>query len=655
MSNPVRHANHILESKSKRFLESNLPNEWVFNVPSSDYGIDYNIDIVINNQVTGLNFSIQLKGTASNKKIDHAKVSLKHSTLSFYNGRLEPVMLIQFIEQENEAYWIWVDELNIDLSIESKTHTISIPKTRKLSEISWEEITNYVQNNFYKRTFIGPFKISSLDGTDLLTWRTYYDQDYKQAVYLFRELLKQNPANNPAKQALAWSLYMSYDYGEALRTINELLEIIKSPSLYEMKACILAEHGFKEKDKGKIIQARDLFKNYIDNNSESIIFYNYANTLNGLQDYEEAIIQYKISLTKNPNHAECWKNLGTTYWNIKQHDEEMVCYDKALSINPELKEALISKGITLAQVYNQYEEALQLFNHALQKGNTIPHSFIHSLFWVAYTHEKLGNLDEALLWINKGMEYLPSDIYFLNFKSNLLAKNWQKHAPFIAAGIEFFKYRLELENDFKSLYYYIKIKGINQIEAYNLIYEKTSLFNNISIDILDKFPFDWDDVVSVLSTLESYRDFRNTYPLSRYVNNLISPHFSITNLFWDLLDLVYSISFNKALTIYNDTEQVETIPDEISKTITVKTPSLIEELVPDEKYPQEIALEIFSSLFISYFDMIMREIGLQVGYLLATKKLSIIDPEEYITKELNDNLSERIMICLNNKLNLLAN
>jgi len=89
--------------------------------------------------------------------------------------------------------------------------------------------------------------------------------------------------------------------------------------------------------------------------------------------------------------------------------------------------------------------------------------------------------------------------------------------------------------------------------------------------------------------------------------------------------------------------------------VLAKMPILIDELLPDEKYPQKVAIEIFSGLFISYFDMVVREVGLQVGYFVGTMKLRMIEPDEYITMELNNNLSESIGIALNNKLNLLPN
>src|ERR1700759_281482 len=96
MSKPNRTASQITDTKAKKFLEQHLPDEWHFNVPGNDYGIDYQVEISVNNQVTGLNFSIQLKGHAKGSGGTYAKAVLKHSTLSYYKVRLEPVMIVVF-------------------------------------------------------------------------------------------------------------------------------------------------------------------------------------------------------------------------------------------------------------------------------------------------------------------------------------------------------------------------------------------------------------------------------------------------------------------------------------------------------------------------------------------------------------------------------
>mgnify|MGYP006305807375 CR=1 FL=1 len=75
MDKPNRHNNHILETESNKFFNFQVPNEWYIDKPEHDYGIDYVVNIVTNNQVTGLSFSIQLKSKIKEKKDEKERKS----------------------------------------------------------------------------------------------------------------------------------------------------------------------------------------------------------------------------------------------------------------------------------------------------------------------------------------------------------------------------------------------------------------------------------------------------------------------------------------------------------------------------------------------------------------------------------------------------
>ena len=58
---PKRPKEHILEDKSRDYIKRILPPDW--NVETvNDYGIDLHVELVIDNQVTGAHFLMQLKG-----------------------------------------------------------------------------------------------------------------------------------------------------------------------------------------------------------------------------------------------------------------------------------------------------------------------------------------------------------------------------------------------------------------------------------------------------------------------------------------------------------------------------------------------------------------------------------------------------------------
>jgi len=643
MNNPKRPVSHVLATKSSKFLEGHIPNDWHYNVPNNDYGIDYQVEISLNEQVTGLNFSIQLKSTENTEVGNFAKVALKRTTLNYYRVRLEPVMLIIYDADANEAYWSWINDHDIDYAKNNKTFQFSISKTNKLSEINWAEVTGHVQRIFNAKSFISDFDILKIeDNIELAAWKTYYEGDYEQAIYLFRRLISSGNTEYNLYQALAWSLYQTYQYNEALNTINLLLDFRETDNGLKTKACILAEAGFRENDKGKIIQARNLFKRFSTGGDSALMLFNYGNTLNALGNFNEAIEQYKFSLAKEPNHAQCWKNLGTTYCNLGQHDQEICCYDKALEIDPDLPQALFSKGITLAQHYKKYQESLALFHHVLDVDNSLFAEYVNGLFWVAYCYEQIGDLTKALFWVDRGLNHEGSNPYFLNFKSNLLGKNWRLNPELKEKAIEFFEYRIELQNDFRSLYHLIIIQEHDLAAALNLVKDKSNLYKGLVYEELQIIGITLDDLLVMLLQLDYYMDFRVKYPTTRYLDHIISQHFSIGSSFFNLLDLIFGIAFNRAIVAYGKTNEDLAVPKTILEVMLAHMPKLVHFLIPEDEYSDIAIAETMLKAFQGYIDLTFREIGAQSGHITVNLELRNIDPSEYITDEYNDELGERI-------------
>lgn len=643
MDQPKRPQSHVIATKSAKYLESNIPDEWHFNVPANDYGIDYQVEISLNGQVTGLNFSLQLKSTEETGKGNFAKVTLKHTTLNYYQVRLEPVMLVIYDAEQNEAYWSWLSDHRIDLTSDKKTYTLRISKGNKLSEIDWNGIMSHVQKLFNAKSFISDFDILQIENDlELGAWKVYYQGDYEQAVYLFRRLIREGSVSYNIHQAMAWSFYQTYQYNDALSTINLVIETSETPNSLKIKACILTEFGFATQDKGKLIQARNIFKQFLTGEDSAVMLYNYANALNSLGEYREAIVQYRLSIKKDPNEARCWKNLGTTYYNLGEHDEEISCYDKALTLNPELPQALFSKGITLAQHFAKYDEALVLFHKVLSKKNSLAQEYVNGLFWVAYCYEQIGNIDQALFWVDKGLAYDGSSVYFLNFKSNLLGREWRNSSKLKEIAITFFEYRIELENDPKSWHQLAIIHNWDLSQLLTSVSDKFDLYKDVSYNALMQLEITKEDLQNTLSFMEYYRPFRDKYPTSRYISNIISPYFSITTEFFNLLELVFAVAFNQAIIAFRADNNEMNIVNSLTGTMRRFMPALIQYYLPEDEINDVSADEIISSCFQGYTDMIFREIGAQSGHITVNLDLRKIDPIEYISEEYQDQLGEAL-------------
>jgi len=149
---PKRPRAHVLEELSLQHLKSILPPEWVCREEHKDYGLDVRVELVAREEVTGLEFSVQLKGT------DRLKVSggdvvhrCKVRTAGYFLRRLEPVMYVVYDAQGDAAYWVWVQPYleGLDESRPGwrgqKTVEMRIPVANRLTRESIPVIEQHVR------------------------------------------------------------------------------------------------------------------------------------------------------------------------------------------------------------------------------------------------------------------------------------------------------------------------------------------------------------------------------------------------------------------------------------------------------------------------------------------------------------------------------
>lgn len=657
MDKPNRHNNHILETESNKFFNIQVPNEWFIDKPEHDYGIDYNVNIASNNQVTGLSFSVQLKSKIKENNSKIASIKLKHSTLGLFNTKLEPVLLIAYIQEDKEAYWCWYNDLNIDLTSSQKTYIINIQKTNKLSQIDWESVSQYVQSVFSIKMLVEGIKTLEYDeisNSQILAWRYYFSKDYEKAIFYFKNLLKKTPSDVAILEGLAQSQYNTFNYKEAINNINKVIELSGIPNQYLTKACILAEDGMQNGIKGKVIEAKNLFKDFlVQDNKQFIYNYNYANTLSILGYNDEAIDNYEACLKLNPNFEQAWKNLGQVYFVIGEHEKEIGCYDKALRINPKLPQALFSKGVTLSRIYDKDEEGLHLMMEAIGNEEDMLLEYRYGYFGIAYAHGKLGNIKESLIWINKGLDHYPDDIVYLNFKSNLLTKNWTNNEWLKSEAIEFFEFRLELENDFKSLYSILLIKQITDEKIiFELLKKHTSIFKEIDLESLKKCEINIKEYIVFLLYYDRYLEFRHTYPIHRYLDHLISEFYIISSKFWELLDLIFAKSFSTAISEYFKSKDSNIIAQNILDEL-IYSANILKMIFSGSDFTQEDAIAIMTHIYLNFPTLIVREFGAQIGIITGSLGLEKPDSADNLPEVWLDNLREQVLIVINRKLKLL--
>lgn len=417
MNLPDRHRNHEIEELSERFFRNCIPVSWVVNPFRVDYGTDYNCEISINGKVSGINFTVQLKGKETDSGKEFVTISkIKRTTINRWLNRLEPTMIVAYLVDEHEAYWIWFENNSVDLTKSNETFQIKIPKNNKYSKIEWVEISNYVEDIFSRKNFL--YEIPHQDDNST-AWDFYFKHDYDKALPLLKDM-SINDKEGIVWNALAYCYYQLYHYQDALISVNKALEFNQNKTFLLNKASILTEQGLLQKDKSKLNIAAQIFQTLLEQDKNSYtLHYNYSNALKGLNDYQGAEFELIKCLKLNPNYAQAWKNLGSLYYEFGLHDEEIACYDKALTINPNLQEAIFSKGVTLFKVFNQVDQGLQLMLRSTEISNRFEIDFPYVFFWIAEAYIHKHSIELAEKWNWKGINNNPSDLYLLKQKDRI--------------------------------------------------------------------------------------------------------------------------------------------------------------------------------------------------------------------------------------------
>lgn len=132
---PKRTRSHQLEDESWKALDSSIPSNWVLRKPSSDYGIDGEIEIFDESGMsTGLLFFVQLKGT----DIVDQKKALEHrfylDTIGYYRSLQIPVLLIKYHSPSKKLFYRWVYEIDPYYTRKgSKSIKVVFPKKNRWS------------------------------------------------------------------------------------------------------------------------------------------------------------------------------------------------------------------------------------------------------------------------------------------------------------------------------------------------------------------------------------------------------------------------------------------------------------------------------------------------------------------------------------------
>jgi hypothetical protein len=108
---PQRPPAHVLGEKAVEIFVNGCPSNWIIAPLQPDYGLDLRVELVRGTSVSGEEFVVQVKGRNKIYPTPQgaAKVKIKHSTINYWLGKINPTMIVCVDIQKNRIYYSWLE------------------------------------------------------------------------------------------------------------------------------------------------------------------------------------------------------------------------------------------------------------------------------------------------------------------------------------------------------------------------------------------------------------------------------------------------------------------------------------------------------------------------------------------------------------------
>jgi tetratricopeptide (TPR) repeat protein len=119
--------------------------------------------------------------------------------------------------------------------------------------------------------------------------------------------------------------------------------------------------------KGKLKEAENLYKSILESSSNNLEVIHYIGIVKiQLKQFEEAIVWFNRAISINPNNHSVFNNLGVCYRELKKYNEALNNFKIALNIKPDYAEAYNNLAIIYRSLEN-YNEAIKRQNYSEQQ------------------------------------------------------------------------------------------------------------------------------------------------------------------------------------------------------------------------------------------------------------------------------------------------
>lgn len=653
---PKVHSTHTQEKNSYQALENILPKDLfiVREEVGGDYGVDRIIEVIQDGYASNLRSHIQVKSIKNSFSNDVIKFPVPVKTINYLRNSVASIFFV-YSEANDCLYWQWANKIYDDISSNNKleNQTFTYTFKQKLTSQSILEIHDALIN--YSGIIHIINNITDPQDFHLLN-QVVKNITYKDVLFHF--------AKGDFHKAISVASDIEGDFSDKyflisisyhrLGQLELALEYAFSAEalsddvgIKRLKAGVLCDIGRSSQSRENILNAKAIMDDIGIDNFDWLDFYNYANMLSGLDNYDEAEGFYLKSISLKPNYAEAWKNYSSVFRYRKDYKKELEHIDKSLDLNPKLIEALVSKALCILNISSDIEQATPLFETALSysKGSSFDSSYIYH--YLGNCYRETGDYRRALSCIEKGRQFYPmnerlenSYIYTnieagridpkLRPKAILVLKSYEKKYP----EDPFFKAEqfnlLSIEKTIKELMPLIQ----SVLNIYELKIEQMYIFS-MSVEQITR-------LLSSAKNIYKYRSLNSVYELFSPPDLEGFPSEVINKLEceFDMLFVVGLAEFNTKEKLQSE-NGLQIHGERFLDLLKIISPMVAQPF--SESNEQKKAH--WMSIILTYLpEIFLVELSRQIGWFAF--ELGLDKPETNVLHESSDWLDEWFQVCI---------
>jgi len=348
------------------------------------------------------------------------------------------------------------------------------------------------------------------------------------------------------------SRFLEYFYGkEELDRISDILSKQDIHSAKEMQLQMAfwnirtineynKQQGFKNISKA-FFESEELRKEFdIDEETffvaEENKLYIEGDELFAKEKYEEAIVCYNKAIEINPNNENAWGWKGNCLSSMQRYEEAIVCFNKIIELNPNDEYAWNFKGNCLL-LMQRYEEAIVCLNKAIELNQNNENAWGWKGNWLS----DMQRYEEAIVCYNKAIELNQNDENIWSCKGNclLLMQRYEEAVVCLNKAIE-----LNPNNEYAWIW-----KGDCLLELER--YEETIGCYDKATELNENYHAAWNNKGFTLIEMKRYEEAALVYEKSSsiYPQELL-PKFHLIFLYRDKLE-----KMDKAIKLHNSMEK----------------------------------------------------------------------------------------------------